>query len=280
MTDELKRRLDALRKVAPKLRAVADDANKIVKDVEKVLVEEMGIGVSATANAFLIKRQRETDDNERVREEEVSSYLAFGRVDGSYCIHVLIEHQERGDNGWFTETVESKRVRWSQCDRETRLRAFETLPKLLDVILHFAEELAKKADATAAKIREMTTDNGVEDEPDQFRMPAAIKEAHARVDSTPSFVLPRMSEESFERRATLDESLRISSEAHNRPEEQRRQQDAKDLVPWKTVKSSEIQAERERQNAIIAEARNNAKPRTDAENTASPRKPNPRRRNP
>ena len=58
----------------------------------------------------------------------------------------------------MTSVVYEVRTLWPSCDRETKLRAFEVLPKLLDKIIGQAEELAKTAEATAAKVEEMTNE--------------------------------------------------------------------------------------------------------------------------
>ena len=44
---------------------------------------------------------------------------------------------------------------WPSCTRETKLKAFEKLPELLDKIIEEAERLAQTSDATRAKVQEM-----------------------------------------------------------------------------------------------------------------------------
>jgi hypothetical protein len=147
MVDELKRRLAALRGVAPRLNTVADEMNRLVEQVEKTLVDE-GINVSATTAHWF--------SSERHREEQVEECLAFGRVRGAYGIHVLRRtFRERDNLGIFTHLVDSVRIPWSECDRETRFQAFKLLPQLLDRIMSQAEELVKNADEATAKVREM-----------------------------------------------------------------------------------------------------------------------------
>jgi hypothetical protein len=163
MVSKLNKSLDALRAIAPALNAVADEANSLVKVVESALVVEMGIGVSAYApNVTARCRRRDDDDNGNVTEEEIVERLAFGRVDGVYCIHVVeATYHDIGD-GCFTELVDESSTRWSSCDRETRLRTFEQLPGLLENITAKATEIAEKARNTAAKIKELIAD---EDKP-------------------------------------------------------------------------------------------------------------------
>jgi hypothetical protein len=109
MVDELKKRLTALREAAPCLNAVADEANRIIREVEKSLE---GIGVSATSGWFSSRRTREQDyENGGYTEEEVYRFLAYGRVDGEYAIHVLeVTCREREHLGQFNEPVDSNRI--------------------------------------------------------------------------------------------------------------------------------------------------------------------------
>src|SRR6516165_2779971 len=105
MTDQLQKRLAALRAVAPRLNAVADEANRIVKQVESQL-REMGVGISATSGAFSTERRIRRDDaTDEENEEEVEQYLAFGRHMGVYGIHIreVVYRRDPYDNNRFTE---------------------------------------------------------------------------------------------------------------------------------------------------------------------------------
>ncbi len=161
MVDQLKKRLSALRKIAPELNAVADEANQIVKAVEKSLVEEMHLGISARSRFFSRHLQPVTDhDNDRIGEEEVNRCLAFDRVSGDFCIHVLeVVFREGEQPGYFTEEIDSTPILWSSCDRELRLTAFQELPDLLDRILDRATSLLETTRATAQAVRQMTADD-------------------------------------------------------------------------------------------------------------------------
>src|SRR5271165_1685892 len=94
MTDQLKKRLDTLRALAPRLNAVTDETSKIVSAVEKTLVEEIRLGVSALSSSFSEKPGEEPGTT-------VFNYLAFRRVSGTYRIHVLhrLERQDESLNG-------------------------------------------------------------------------------------------------------------------------------------------------------------------------------------
>ncbi len=57
-------------------------------------------------------------------------------------------------------TLAQERQLWPSCARETKLKAFEKLPELLDEIIEAAERLAQASDATHAKIKEMIGEEG------------------------------------------------------------------------------------------------------------------------
>lgn len=158
MTNQLKKRLDTLRALAPRLNSVTDETSKIVAAVERTLVDELGIGVSAEvcfdSKDFVEPIDPDDGDSGTVKEEVWRS-LAFDRVNGTYRIHVL-EERRREDQGCMDTVVNEERTLWPSCDRETKLLAFQELPKLLDEIISSGEVLAKMAEETAAKVKEMT----------------------------------------------------------------------------------------------------------------------------
>jgi hypothetical protein len=87
--------------------------------------------------------------------------LAFGRGSGSFRIHVLRETIAE-DGGALARTIlAQERMLWPSCPRETKLKAFEKLPELLDKIIEDAERLAQASEATRSKVKEMIG----EDEP-------------------------------------------------------------------------------------------------------------------
>src|SRR5262245_14185745 len=129
MTSELQKRLRALREVAPRLNAAADEANRLVKMVDGQL-KEMQLGISSASPYFDVQCERIVDDEDGdVTNQETYRCLAYGRVQGSYAIHVL-ERVSQGAPGQELEHVGENRIPWSVCDRETRLEAFKQLPSL------------------------------------------------------------------------------------------------------------------------------------------------------
>lgn len=163
MVSELDKQLAALRKVAPRLNAAADEANRVVKMVETALVG-LNLGVEAYSSAIEIIPSRRTEpprrscDDETVIDQETRRHLAFGRCQGVYCIHVADQLWE--GSGRDADYVDETLTPWSSCDRETRLAAFEKLPELLDRLLKEATRVAEAAEKTAKTVRGMTADKG------------------------------------------------------------------------------------------------------------------------
>jgi hypothetical protein len=151
MTDELKRRMAKLREIAPRLNAATDQASKLVAMVEKFLVEEIHIGVSAEVCYEEVPAGTD-DDNHALR---IRHALAFGRSGGSFRIHVVRETVAVEDGGPARTTLAQDRMLWPSCTRETKLKAFEKLPELLDKIIEEAEQLARTSETTRAKVEEM-----------------------------------------------------------------------------------------------------------------------------
>jgi hypothetical protein len=143
--------MEALRELAPRLNKTADSASSIIKSVEKFL-NELGIGISGYGSYFNEDREA-TDDGPR----KIYSHLAYGRMHGDFCIHVLNRtfREEPDSHGVPQEIFEFEdRIAWSSCTREIKLQSFATLPKLLADIVAKARKQAEAADQTAATLRE------------------------------------------------------------------------------------------------------------------------------
>ena len=158
MTDELKQRMSRLRELAPQLNSATDQASRLVRMVEIFLVEELHIGISAESSAFNSWSPGE-DENGRARL--VRQTLAFGRVGAAYRIHVLDEMIVADDDGCRHHSVSKQATPWPSCGRETKLRAVEMLPELIDRIIRETERLAETAGETASRIEAMIGDSKV-----------------------------------------------------------------------------------------------------------------------
>jgi hypothetical protein len=159
MVSKLNKSLDSLRSVVPALNAATDEANRLVKTVEHVLVDELAIGISTPSGRFRAYGHRDIDANSNSTNEQVREYLAFGRVNGTYCICVTKDTYCRDQCGDFSEHVDSEKTAWSACDRETRLRTFEDLPLLIERIVSEADRLTSMGVATAARVKELIADD-------------------------------------------------------------------------------------------------------------------------
>src|SRR5262249_18058801 len=151
MMDELKRRMAKLREIAPRLNVATDQASKLVAQVERFLVEELHIGLSAEVCYEEVPAGTD-DDNQTLR---IRHSLAFGRGGGSFRIHVLRETVAVDEGTSARQTLAEERILWPSCTRETKLKAFEKLPDLLDKIIEGAERLTQASETARVKVEEM-----------------------------------------------------------------------------------------------------------------------------
>jgi len=171
MSNELKKRIAALRGISPRLNSVTDQVSEIVKSVETTLVEELNIGIEASVKFY----------SERALETGVSRehHLAFNRVGSAgYRLHVAVltvrDATQQPGGPDTRATLNEEQVLWPSCSREMKLRAFDKLPELLDKIIKNAEGLLQTAELTAARIKEMVG------EPDVFARPSESSDKSAR----------------------------------------------------------------------------------------------------
>jgi len=155
MSNELKKRIAALRGISPRLNSVTDQVSQIVKSVEQTLVEELNIGIEASA-----KFHAEPATEKGVLREH---YLAFNRVGSAgYRLHIATltvrDSAQRPGGSESSEPLALEQVLWPSCSREMKLKAFDKLPELLDRIIKNAEGLLQTAELTAARIKEMVGD--------------------------------------------------------------------------------------------------------------------------
>jgi hypothetical protein len=118
-TPSLADRIATLRNLSPRLNATTDEAAAIVTAIETMLTDEFHLGVSAAV-------EFEDDDD---------FSLCYGRFDGRFRFYI---EETDGDS------VSS--VAWQNASRENKLRAFEVLPALLDLLVDEAEVLMECAD--------------------------------------------------------------------------------------------------------------------------------------
>ena len=152
MTDELRKRMARLRELAPRLNLATDQGSKWIVDVEKFLVEELRIGISAETLEFDGWADGHTEDGEKRR---VVQTLAFGRVGAGFRIHVITQTGIVDALGVWQETIQRVETLWPSCNRETKLKAFDKLPDLLEAIASKTEQLTEAANVTALKMADL-----------------------------------------------------------------------------------------------------------------------------
>src|SRR5260370_34770 len=116
MTDELKKRMARLREIAPRLNSATDQASQLVAMVEKLLVEELHIGISAESAEFNSWSAGKDEDGNALM---VHQTLAFGRLGAAYRIHVVDEMGIVDDEGCWQGMVSRQQTPWPSCGRET-----------------------------------------------------------------------------------------------------------------------------------------------------------------
>lgn len=151
MTGELKAGMARLREIAPRLDSQTDEVSKLVATVEKFLTAEARIGISA-AIEFEDEEGYSSAEN---RPTRIDRYLAFGRANGSFCIHILEETGILDNDGDWDHLFEKDVILWPSCSREMKLKAFTKLPALLQAIIKEAERLSDVVDDVAPKVKEM-----------------------------------------------------------------------------------------------------------------------------
>ena len=152
MTDELKQRMARLREIAPRLNSATDQTSQMVSSVEKFLVDELHLGISAESSEFNSWYAGKDDDGTPL---SVRQTLAFGRVGSGYRIHVVDSMGFVDEHGRWQELKTRQQTPWPSCGREIKLKAVAKLPELLETLVRDAERLAETAGATAEKISEM-----------------------------------------------------------------------------------------------------------------------------
>ncbi len=127
MIDNLKTRLAALRGVSPRINTVTNHTNEVIRLIEKTLVEDLNLAVSAS-----VLFESEFGGEKGLTQKQS---LAFGRVTGSgaYRIFVLREtgrttSLETGSDASF-EVIEEEQILWPSCGRELKLKAFHSFAR-------------------------------------------------------------------------------------------------------------------------------------------------------
>jgi hypothetical protein len=120
--------------LAPQLNRLADEAARAVREIERLLADDLGSSVPAEV---LVHTSRKFPDV----EEHTS--LAYRRVGGKFRIAVVRErctdfvNQENfADRAWKTLSE----TPWLECPRDEKLMTFPKVPELLDEIAANVEQ--------------------------------------------------------------------------------------------------------------------------------------------
>lgn len=147
MSNQMRDTIEQIRRVAPQLNEVTDQADRTVKAVERFLNDECSVGLPCytlvcTADAGAGK-QRET-------------YLGYARAGGKFRI-VVEERDVVPSVADFSGSriISRETTAWSECARHRKLDAVRMLPDLLQAIAAEALNASEKADETVKSIREL-----------------------------------------------------------------------------------------------------------------------------
>ena len=125
--DDLQQAVAKLRALSPKLNSAADQAQRVVGQIEHFLAHEGQVAVQAEVPVFY------NDKGVAV------TLLRYGRVDGKFRIALT---QTDGDSRFITRA-------WSECDRSEKLASFPALPRLLMAVTKSVEAQISSTTATA-----------------------------------------------------------------------------------------------------------------------------------
>ncbi len=150
MTEELRKQVERLLAVAPRLNAATDEANRVAQPSRELLNEELSLGISAK-----IGTSTPGPATRRTRPSTPASPTAAWRASTASTSPRSPTRTSRATTGYNTQEISRQDTPWSSCPREVKLKAFEGLPDLLYRIANDAEEMATAADATAKTVAEM-----------------------------------------------------------------------------------------------------------------------------
>ena len=148
MTENLRKSIETIRNLSPKLNAATDDAHKTVVAVEKFLNEECSVGLPVrvvlptpmTISAF---GAVDADDG------TTTTFLAYERLDGKFriAVRVLTFELEKDEEGIYqVNSIES--IPWVSAPREQKLKTFNLLPELLKVVASESQRMIDSSSET------------------------------------------------------------------------------------------------------------------------------------
>jgi hypothetical protein len=175
MSKKVRRAIETLQELSPKLNDTTSAANDTVAKVEAFLNDQCSIGLPCWILA------------ERIGSKEAPSeqhvWLGYDRVDGKFRVVVeqLIRHEDREEH--------TGPKPWASCSRDLKLNTLPKLPKLLEAIAEEACKMAEKNDTAILAIETilsaMNNDEGVESKSkDKDKKQLTISADHAKEEET------------------------------------------------------------------------------------------------
>ena len=153
MTEQLRKSLERLSQVAPKLNQATDRATSIINRVEEFL-SNSGVGMPASASLghreVVVRKDEETGGQTTGLELSAVSYDR-DRNTGRY----RLLYQTWREDGYGNLMSEEEDVVLAQAPRHMKLEAVGALPELLQAVAESAERAMTTADANAEAVEKL-----------------------------------------------------------------------------------------------------------------------------
>ena len=138
--DDLQQAIAKLRSLSPRLNNAADQAQRVVLQIEQFLANECQVAVQAEVPVIY------NDKGVAV------TLLRYGRVDGKFRIALT---NTDGDARFITRA-------WTECDRNEKLASFAGLPKLLMAVTKAVEGQIQATNTTTTTVNALMSALGSE----------------------------------------------------------------------------------------------------------------------
>jgi ABC-type transporter Mla subunit MlaD len=143
--DDLQQAVAKLRALSPKLNSAADQAYRVVMQIEQFLAQECQVSVQAEVPVLYNDKG------------VVVTLMRYARIDGKFRVSLT---NTDGDARFITRA-------WADCDRSEKLATFPALPRLLMALTKAVEAQIASTNATANTVNQLVSALGASeaDEP-------------------------------------------------------------------------------------------------------------------
>jgi hypothetical protein len=138
--DDLQQAVAKLRALSPKLNSAADQAYRVVMQIEHFLANECQVAVQAEVPVIYNDKG------------VVVTLMRYGRIDGRFRIALT---NTDGDARFITRA-------WADCDRSEKLASFPALPRLVMAVTKAVESQIASTTATANTVNQIISALGAE----------------------------------------------------------------------------------------------------------------------